>query len=301
MVKPPNIDPASVPTYEWEPWPVGMTTRRQLTGKTPGPIRGKIPYSKAADGSGYLWVYLEAEAVPIVKTEKQLAAAEARRIGHTCTRCGSRHRRYIKGGGLCGYCSDYDQVVAWAADMLAGGCLLLDTETTGFGERAEIVEIAVINHRGDVLLNTLVKPRKPIPGDASAVHGITDDDVASAPEFGDVYALLYPILRGQRVLIYNADYDTGVLRYCRRVNRLPEFAWGGGGPDCLMESYAQFCGVWSDRHNDYKWPALRGGHRALSDCQAALHVLKKIAAGTDRRPIYDEVESYYYSDDMEEA
>jgi hypothetical protein len=74
--KAPAIDPASVPTFPWEPWPEGMQTKKQLSGHVLGPCRGKIPYSKAADGSGYLWLYRTDEAVKKPKTEKQIAAAK---------------------------------------------------------------------------------------------------------------------------------------------------------------------------------------------------------------------------------
>ncbi|MCW3664158.1 3'-5' exonuclease, partial [Burkholderia cenocepacia] len=58
--------------------------------------------------------------------------------------------------------------------------ILLDTETTGLDESAEIVEIAVIDDAGNVLLNTLVKPKHPIPNSATAIHGITNAMVATA-------------------------------------------------------------------------------------------------------------------------
>lgn len=53
--------------------------------------------------------------------------------------------------------------------------IILDTETTGLDNTAEIVEISVINDQGEVLLDTLIKPTKPIPGDATAIHGITNE------------------------------------------------------------------------------------------------------------------------------
>ena len=47
---------------------------------------------------------------------------------------------------------------------LAAHPLFLDTETTGLDERDEVVELAVINVRGEVLVGTLIKPVNPIPG-----------------------------------------------------------------------------------------------------------------------------------------
>nr|AAB81660.1 putative [Escherichia phage N15] len=65
--------------------------------------------------------------------------------------------------------------------------LLIDTETTGLGEYAEIIEIAIINMRGEVLLDTLVKPTKPIPPEVTEINHITNEMVASAPAWCDVF------------------------------------------------------------------------------------------------------------------
>jgi DNA polymerase-3 subunit epsilon len=50
--------------------------------------------------------------------------------------------------------------------------VVLDTETTGLGHDAEIIEIAIIcAFSGKTFINTLVKPRNPIPPSATAIHG----------------------------------------------------------------------------------------------------------------------------------
>jgi DNA polymerase III epsilon subunit-like protein len=63
----------------------------------------------------------------------------------------------------------------------------LDTETTGFGKRAEIVDIAVVDGGGQVLFESLVRPTRRIPAEVIAIHGITNADVKDAPEWGDLY------------------------------------------------------------------------------------------------------------------
>ena len=77
---------------------------------------------------------------------------------------------------------------ARAQQILAGQPIFLDTETTGLDPRAEIVEIALIDHDGAVLLESLVKPTRPIPQDATRIHRITDGMVADAPTAGEVSA-----------------------------------------------------------------------------------------------------------------
>ena len=63
-----------------------------------------------------------------------------------------------------------------ALRWLAAQPVFLDTETTGLDNRAEICEIAVLDPEGCTLLDTLVKPRQPIPQAATDVHGISDTD-----------------------------------------------------------------------------------------------------------------------------
>ena len=58
--------------------------------------------------------------------------------------------------------------------------VFLDTETTGLNDLAEIVEISILDDDGLVLLDTLVRPRRPIPADAIRIHGIRNEMVAEA-------------------------------------------------------------------------------------------------------------------------
>ena len=51
--------------------------------------------------------------------------------------------------------------------------LVVDVETTGFGDRAEVLAVAVIDTTGRVLLDTVSMPQGRIPTDASNVHGLT--------------------------------------------------------------------------------------------------------------------------------
>lgn len=57
-------------------------------------------------------------------------------------------------------------------------------------------------------------------------------------------------------------------------------AWWSGRVDwqCAMLKYSCFVGEHHEYYRDYKYQALRGGHRAVGDCQATLAVLKRMAA-----------------------
>jgi len=44
------------------------------------------------------------------------------------------------------------------------------------------------------------------------IHGITEDMVADAPEFYEIWETLAPILKGKTLIAHNAPFDAGVLR-----------------------------------------------------------------------------------------
>lgn len=155
--------------------------------------------------------------------------------------------------------------------------IILDTETTGLDDEAEIIEIAAIDVAGQMLLNTLVKPQGEIPAKATAVHGITAVNVAQAPAWptlhGEVLAL---IAQASRVVTYNADFDYRLL--CQTARR-----YGLGGFDeekfeCAMSEYAAFVGELRGEY-EFRWWQLGGGHRALEDCRATLGRLREMARG----------------------
>jgi len=85
----------------------------------------------------------------------------------------------------------------------------LDTETTGLYPEhgARIVEIAILDDDGRPLLDTLVNPGCEIPGEASAIHGITDRMVADSPKFASLDSEITSATRGCHVVIYNAAFD----------------------------------------------------------------------------------------------
>jgi hypothetical protein len=63
---------------------------------------------------------------------------------------------------------------AWARVLLAeGDFVIFDTETTGFEDHDEIIQIGIVDHTGAVLLDQLIQPTQPILN--TQYHGITDD------------------------------------------------------------------------------------------------------------------------------
>lgn len=180
---------------------------------------------------------------------------------------------------------DREEASNWARNVLADPlAIILDTETTGVGDDAEIVQIAIIDVEGHILLDALVKPTQPIPADSTRVHGISDADVADAPPFSEFYCRLCDILgSASRVVIYNASYDWRIFCQTCWVYRLtvPDVPLGILS-DCAMHWYAQWFGEWSDYHGSYWWqPLPSGDHRALGDCRATLRLIQEMAGGQD--------------------
>lgn len=62
-----------------------------------------------------------------------------------------------------------------------------DTETTGVRpDRDRVIEIAAYDPVRELTFEKLVNPGIPIPAEASAIHGITDDMVANSPSFKEI-------------------------------------------------------------------------------------------------------------------
>lgn len=288
-----------VPIYSWDPWPEPLVTKSQLSkaGYKPGPLRAVVRYSKSSTGDGYLHLFSPDEGIRRKPpTEKQLAAQAKRKAdelkARTCIKCGAvQYSKSDLSRGLCEGCwleAEAIEAAEWAKQVLNEGCVILDMETTGLYD-AEPVEIAVIDHTGAVLFNSRVKPLRPERlserGDsgvaATDIHGITAEDLANAPTFGEIYPALYHALHGKHVVVYNKDFDLPILRATRKEWYCPSF--GFEKSSCAMKMYAQFCGDWSDYRGSYRWQPLPGGdHSALGDARATLEVLREMAASLEK-------------------
>lgn len=158
--------------------------------------------------------------------------------------------------------------------------IFLDTETTGLGERAEIVEVCAVDAAGNKLVDTLVRPRSPIPPDAQRVHGIGNAQVATARTWLLVWPEIEDLLRDKYVGIYNVEYDLKLMRQSHRANGLP---WKPPAAQFfdIMKMYADYSGY-------TKWQKLEiaarqcglaqaNAHRAYQDAMLARGVFLHIA------------------------
>ncbi|TVS26957.1 3'-5' exonuclease [Corynebacterium sanguinis] len=91
---------------------------------------------------------------------------------------------------------------------------VVDTETTGFSaKRDRIIELGVVlidsNFRECERWSTLINPQKKITN--SHIHGITDDMVANAPTFSQVFGEFANKLHGLHLMAHNADFDMKMI------------------------------------------------------------------------------------------
>lgn len=289
-------------TYsDWKDVPANLKTKTALKAMGLKLKRGQLPVAvkthwdyKIPDYN----LYDVSEAVPNVVSEAQRAAIEKAKAAslakRTCTKCGwvedlsrnYRNKMYIS-GGLCPYCReeadrafDRNEASEWAQTILGrSDVLILDTETTDLD--GEIIELAIINLKGETVFNHRFKPVTPVSAGAQAVHGISTDMLANEPRFIEHESSISSLLEcAKLVLIYNAAFDVPRLHqtYHMHERELPKFK-----TDCIMEQYAAFCGEWSDYHGNYKYQPLGGGHSAESDCKAALATLHEMAEAINER------------------
>lgn len=176
-----------------------------------------------------------------------------------------------------------------ARELLKSDFVVMDTETTGLGDDAEIVEISIINADGTDLFTSLVRPIKPIPADVQAIHGINNEMVCNAPTWKDIHDCVMHLFSDRKIAIYNAGYDLRMIRQCSQFAgcRLPDHLERQA--KCVMQIYSKFRGEWSDHHGNWRWFKLsqaardcgidaQNAHRALADTRIALGILKHVAS-----------------------
>jgi DNA polymerase-3 subunit epsilon len=164
--------------------------------------------------------------------------------------------------------------------------LFVDVETTGLDPVTdEIIELAMVPFtytQDGRLLSTSVpfqsfrQPRKPIPAEVTALTGINDAMVAGAsirPE--DVTSFVAP---ASFVVAHNASFDRRFLeRFCDVFTTkawgcsMSQVDWASAGFDGVKLAYlAGAAGFFYDRH------------RAVHDCHAAIELLARAHAGSER-------------------
>lgn len=219
-------------------------------------------------------------AIPPGDKERSEKARLARIKGLTCVRCGEVQNHYsrISKEKLC---RDCQYAVQCEEFLNSDKYLILDTETTGLDWNDEIIELAILDTKGNVLYESMFKPNQEIPREATSIHGITDDMVKDCPNFASEWEKIWTIIKDKTLLIYNDNFDTSMLYRTLEQHEIvleDDFRFNSF---CIMKFYQNY-------QQDRRWTSLSNAcwemdvkikqdHRALDDCQMVLELIKAIA------------------------
>jgi DNA polymerase-3 subunit epsilon len=179
------------------------------------------------------------------------------------------------------------EAIREAQKLLEARPVYLDTETTGIGENAEVIEVGVVDDEGKTLFSSLVKPRGKIEAAAMRVHHIAQEQLANAPSWGEVWPGLRQVLEGRRVGMYNSDFD---LRLMKQSHTRAWLRWDLEDAQffCIMKLYARFQGEWDTKRGSFRWHSLDtagkqchiplpNSHRAVDDALLTRELLHFMA------------------------
>lgn len=162
----------------------------------------------------------------------------------------------------------------------------LDVETTGLEEDDEVIEVGLVDHTDEVLMETLVQPKKPVSEGAREVHGIRDEALTEAPCWGQIHERFLDLVRDRLVIIYNEEFDVEKVDTSAAKHDLSVNCWEPTG--CAMRLYAKWCGDWDEHRGGYHYQKLqrameefeigtRQSHRAVDDARTARRVVRAMA------------------------
>lgn len=187
-----------------------------------------------------------------------------------------------------------------AKSLLEKDLVVLDTETTGLDENAEIIEVGLIDKHGEVLIDELVIPTRPIPEFITELTGIDRQDILDAGNHWETIGLVMTKFKGCTFAIFNAVFDTRMIEqtsvFQTSFSINPQLS-----PDLDFIAFNSFDVMelanrhfhqhleWDKEQSKFKRLSLakccelagidhtEGAHRAVNDCQATLALLKFIA------------------------
>lgn len=97
--------------------------------------------------------------------------------------------------------------------------VILDTETTGLSARNgdRLVEIGLVEVIDRQItgrkFHTYINPKRSMPPEAQAVHGLSEEFLKDKPTFKEVAKDFLKFVEGADVVIHNAPFDVGFLNF----------------------------------------------------------------------------------------
>lgn len=167
--------------------------------------------------------------------------------------------------------------------------IFFDLETTGVDtSKDRIVEISLVKVMPDgeeIVKTRKINPQMPIPAEATAIHGITDDDVKDCPIFSQIAKSLEQFMRGCDFGGFNSNrFDLPML--------VEEFMRAGIDIDFKRRKFIDVQNIFHKMEQRtlvaaYKFYCdkdLTDAHSAEADTKATYEVLK---AQLDRYPVLE--------------
>lgn len=155
--------------------------------------------------------------------------------------------------------------------------VIIGCKTNGIDQGAEVIELAITNQDGKVLLNTLVKPAQPLHSGVHYPHAIQDTMLATAPSLPEIYPDFLAVIEQQLCACWHAEFVIRLLmQSCDRHQLSIPDKFGTEGFFCTLTDYQ----LWQSRDAEVpytKYIALREAARtenalqvqqpsALADC-----------------------------------
>ncbi|MEG1993587.1 MAG: 3'-5' exonuclease, partial [Oscillospiraceae bacterium] len=168
-------------------------------------------------------------------------------------------------------------------ELITKDFVIIDTESTGYSNDDEIVELGVIDKNSNILFEGMFKPQKEITQEAFMVNGIHNSELDNKPTFSEQWKNIKQALEGKIIVTYNRDFDKRImLQTCQKqgidtkeIDKLFE------NSICAMQSYTEYKGHYkatklNQALTDVGITKVQS-HRAVDDCFDTLNIIEKCA------------------------
>ena len=157
----------------------------------------------------------------------------------------------------------------------------IDFETANY-VRSSVCSVGLVFVRDGIIVDERYSLIKPYPNyylaGNTAIHGLTREDTANAPEFDEVWEQFEPLVRDLPLVAHNAPFDRSCLIAAHEAYDLyypgyPFFCTlqasrrklRGLLPNHQLHTVAAYCGFDLEKH-----------HNALADAEACAHIALKL-------------------------
>lgn len=175
----------------------------------------------------------------------------------------------------------FDESRSLSIEAKTGSFVVYDFETTGINlSNDEIIEIGalkIVNGEFSEVFTTLVKPKRPIPLEATKVNKITNEMVANCYSIEQVIRDFYLFCKGSQMVGYNSIAFDSV--FLDRAGKLVGINFNNNQIDAFMLAKQKLKGLKNYKLGTvakYLEVSLIDAHRALNDVIATAEVFLKL-------------------------